>query len=113
MKKLMILAFTFLVSTGAFAQKMESKMNNKMDNKTPMPKDAIMMKDGKMIVMKGGQTMMMEKEMTLGNGTMVMTDGTIKMKNGKTMKMTEGQSMSMSGKMNKMGKMKKPMESKM
>jgi 2-keto-4-pentenoate hydratase/2-oxohepta-3-ene-1,7-dioic acid hydratase in catechol pathway len=60
------------------------------------------MKDGKMMVMKGGNTMDMSQDMTLTNGTTVATDGTVKMKNGKTMKMKDGDAMYMNGKMEKM-----------
>ncbi len=56
-----------------------------------MKKDHVMMHDGKMEMSKKGKTMPMEKEMTMGNGTVVMTDGICKMKDGKTMTMKEGE----------------------
>jgi hypothetical protein len=74
---------------------------SKMDK--PM-KNCVMMKDGKMWVMKDGKSMEMTKTMTMTNGTMVMTDGTVKTKAGKTMMMKEGESMTMNGKMKKMMK---------
>ena len=52
----------------------------------------------------------LDKDMTMSNGTMVMMDGTVKMKDGKTMMMKEGDKMTMDGKMTKM---KKPMQGKM
>jgi len=76
-----------------------------------MKKDGMMMKDGKMMMMKDGKMMMMDKDMTIGNGTMVMMDGTVKMKDGKTMTMKDGEMIDMNGKMKKM-KMDK-MEHKM
>ncbi len=116
MKKLLILAVTFTLSAGVFAQdnmdkKMDHKMDEKMDKKMMM-KDGVMMKDGKMMMMKDGETMMMDKDIEMSNGTMVMMDGTVKMKDGKTMMMKDGDQMSMNGKMGKM-KMNKSMQHKM
>ena len=62
-----------------------------------------------MMVMKGGNTMAMDKDMTMSNGTMVMTDGTVKMKSGKTMMLKEGYCVKMNGKMEKMPMMKSKM----
>jgi uncharacterized protein YdeI (BOF family) len=82
MKKLIILATVFAISTCCFAQeKTDSKMDaptTKMDKMSK--KDGVMMKDGKMMVMKGGTTMEMDHDMTMSNGTMVM-----KMKKSKMM----------------------------
>ena len=69
------------------------------------------MKDGKMMTMKGGKTMMMSKDMKLSNGEMVMTDGSVKMTDGTTSMLKEGQYIDMNGKMGmvsdmKMGNMK-------
>lgn len=60
----------------------------------------VMMKDGKMMMMKDGRaTGPMEHEVTMTNGCKVMPDGTMKMKDGKEMRMKEGQMMTMDGKM--------------
>lgn len=60
----------------------------------------VMMKDGKMMMMKDGKaTGPMAHEMTMGDGTKVMPDGMMKMKDGKEMHMTNGQMMMMDGKM--------------
>lgn len=72
-----------------------------------MKKDHLMMKDGKMEMTKNGKTMLMDKDMTMSNGTEVMTDGMCKMKDGKTMTMKEGDMMDMNGKMSKMPAKKK------
>src|SRR5437899_724382 len=65
----------------------------------------VMMKDGKMMMMKDGKaTGPMEHEMTMGDGTKVMMDGTMKMKDGKAMHMKDGQMMMMDGKMMEGGK---------
>jgi len=72
------------------------------DDKEAM-KDHLMMKDGKMMVMKEGKTMMMEKEMMLKDGTKVMADGTVMMKDGKKMMMKNDDMITMDGKMMKGG----------
>jgi len=64
-------------------------------------KDHVMMMDGKMMVVKDGKSMAMDKEMTMGNGCKVMTNGKVVMKDGKEMMMKEGEMMSMDGKMMK------------
>ena len=64
-----------------------------------MMQDCAMMKDGKMMVMKDGKTMPMEHAMTMSDGTKVMKNGKVKMKDGKTMMMKEGQMCMMDGKM--------------
>ena len=72
-----------------------------------MMHDGVMMKHGKMMVMKDGKTMKMAEDMTMSDGTMVMKDGMVKMKDGKTMKMKNGEMVMMDGKvmMMKHGKM--------
>lgn len=115
MKKLMILMTTLFLSAGVFAQeKMDDKM--KMDKKEQgmdMKKDHVMMMGGKMKMVKNGKEAPMEKEMTMGNGTVVMADGMCKMKDGTTMTMKNGDMMDMDGKMGKMPKAKKGKMGKM
>ena len=103
MKKLLILAVAFTLSLGVFAQDTtDKKMDHKMDHKMGMKKDCVMMENGKMMVMKGGNTTAMDKDMTLPNGTVVMTNGTVKTKDGNTMMMKDGDCVYMNGKMSKM-----------
>jgi hypothetical protein len=61
--------------------------------------DCIMMENGKMMLMKDGQSMPMAKEMVMPNGAKIMEDGTVMMKNGKKMKMTNEMMMDMKGNM--------------
>ncbi len=61
--------------------------------------DGAMMKDGKMMMMKGGKSMEMKKTMTMSDGTKVMKDGKVMMKNGKSMMMKDGDMVMMDGKM--------------
>ena len=84
---------------------------NKMPAKKRTSKDCIMMEDGKMMTMMDSKTVAMDKDMTLVNGTTVMTHGTMKMKGGKTMMMKDGDCVYMDGKMRR-AKMKKAMMDK-
>lgn len=90
---MMVLCFT---ATNSLAQA----------KKEPIMKDCCMMKNGKMMCMKDGKTMPMDKDMTMENGTVCMTNGECVMKDGKKMKMKEGECMDMSGKIEKCDKMK-------
>lgn len=64
-----------------------------------MMKDHIMMKDGKVMMIKEGKSMPLDKELTLGNGAKVTADGNVTMKDGTKMMMQEGHMMSMDGEM--------------
>ena len=67
--------------------------------------EGCMMKDGKMMMMMDGKpTGAMDHEMTMSNGTKVMTDGTMMMKDGTKGHMKDGQMMTMDGKMMEGGK---------
>lgn len=109
MKKLMILIVAIALSSGVFAQeKMDDNMQmGKKEQQMSMKKNHLMMMNGKMQMQKNGKTMPMEKDMTLTNGTQVMTDGMCKMKDGTSMNMKEGDMIDMNGKMGKMPKMAK------
>jgi hypothetical protein len=62
--------------------------------------DGVMMHEGKMMMMKAGKaTRPMESAMTMSNGATVMTDGTVKTKDGRETRMKEGQMMMMDGHM--------------
>ena len=105
-KKIVALAFaSLLMLVMSF-----SPQNSFAQTKTAMMKDHCMMKDGKMMVMKDGKTMPMKKDMTMKNGTMVMTNGECTMKDGKKMTMKEGDCMEMSGKMGKCSMMNHSMK---
>jgi len=101
MKKILVVFSAITFSLGAMAQ------NAKMEKK----ENCVMMKDGKMVEMRDGKTMPLEKDMTLKNGTVVMTNGTMKTKEGKIMPMKEGECMNMQGKVEKKTE-KKKMEKK-
>jgi len=53
--------------------------------------DGVMMHEGKMVMMKAGKTTgPMESAMSMSNGATVMTDGTVKTKDGRETRMKEG-----------------------
>lgn len=105
MKKIMIAVFVLLVgSYGAHAQDNTKKSDTSHHHMMTM-KDCVMMKDGKMMVIKGGKNMEMTQDMTLSDGTTVMKDGNIKMKDGKTTSLKNGDCIYMDGKI-KRSKMK-------
>lgn len=61
-----------------------------------------MMMGGKMLLIKNGQTMPLDKEMKLSNGAVITKDGAGKMKDGKTRQLKEGDMIYMNGKMARM-----------
>ena len=68
-------------------------------------KDGIMMKDGKMTMMRDGKEITrMDRETTLSNGAKVMMNGKMKTKDGKEVQMQEGQTVMLDGKMMESGK---------
>ena len=109
MKKLpyLLAALLFAGLTNAQAQTTPKAAQPTYSATKLSAQDGCMMKDGKMTMMKGGKMMPMTADMTMANGTVCMTDGTCKMKDGTTMKMKDGQGMMMSGKMKSMDEMMK------
>jgi|SRR5450631_3792249 hypothetical protein len=100
MKKLFYIFVFSTLSIGAFAQ--NKTQDSSMSKMGTTQKDCVMMSGGKMMMMKNGKMMEMDKDVTMANGTVCMKDGTCKMKNGKTMMMKEGDKCYMDGKMKKM-----------
>lgn len=89
------LMLTAVSSAGLYAEDMK-----KMEMK-----EGVCMMDGKMMHMDAsGKCTMMEKEMTMPNGTTVMKNGECKMKDGEKMKMKDGEMMTMDGKVMMMDK---------
>ena len=94
MKKLFLLPFILLLAIGINAQSTSKTKSHKSGS---MSKECVMMQDGKMMTMKNGQSMPMDHDMTMKNGSIVMTDGTVKTKDGKTMTLKDGDYVWMSG----------------
>lgn len=111
-KKLISTMFASLLTMVLFLTVVNSNAQTKQ--KSSMMNDCCMMKGGKMMVMKDGKMMAMDKEMTMKNGTTCMTNGECTLKDGKKMMMKEGDCMEMSGKMcnDKMKAMSKNKNSK-
>ena len=104
MKRILIALTAITLSCNAIAQtKMADTSMHKMSHQS-MKKmgNSVMMMDGKMMTMMHGKSTPMTETKTMSNGTMVMTDCTIKMKSGKTMMLKEGQCVMMDGKIKKM-----------
>lgn len=107
MKKLLTILAFLVCATSLSAQEKQKESKEKMTHHATAMKDCVMMEDGKMMVMKGGESMPMDQDMTLSNGTMVMKDGKVMMKNGKSKMLKNGDCVYMDGKMGHMsGKMK-------
>jgi hypothetical protein len=70
----------------------------------------IAMKDGKLWVMKDGQTTELKEEVTLNDGTKVMVNGSFTDKNGKTETLKEGEAINWEGKVKKHDKFMKDIE---
>ena len=58
-----------------------------------MHDDRIMMQDGKVLISRKGELMLLDEDMTMPDGTKVMMDGTMMMPDGTTRMMQEGESM--------------------
>jgi hypothetical protein len=102
MKKLICVG-SFLLLSGAavMAQTTPSGAGSgMMDHKM---KDCLMMKDGKVMVMKSGMSMQLMNDTTLKHGVMVMMNGTVKKKDGTTYMLKEGESVMGKGKVMMMG----------
>jgi hypothetical protein len=70
-------------------------------------KDGVTMKDGKMWRLQDGKEIgRMDRETTMANGTKVMMNGKMQMKDGKEGQLQEGQIMMLDGKMIEGGKAK-------
>jgi hypothetical protein len=89
MKKILITLFAITLTLGVFAQD---------STKHTMKKhEGVMMKNGKLLMMKNGQTTPLTTDLTLDNGTVVMTNGTVKAKDGSTTTLKEGDYITMDG----------------
>jgi len=70
-------------------------IQNNSDNNSHV--DGVMMQDEKMMMVKNGQLSVLDHEMTMRNGTKILSDGTYIKKDGTKMVMKEGQHIDMSG----------------
>ena len=96
MKKLLM---CFLVA-GSFAA-VATAQNNTASKTQNMQqqKDYVIMKDGKIHLVKGGNITSLENDLTLTNGTTISTTGTVKSSEGTTLQLKEGEKLDLDGKM--------------
>jgi hypothetical protein len=102
MKKSMVLAALLFLSLGVFAfEAIDLPEATPLQEKTTKQKDCVLMKDGNMYVIKGGETTEMTKAVTMSNGTKVLANGEVITKNGETSKLGNGDVVYMNGKIEK------------
>jgi len=103
MKRILLMAITAMMfSAVAAAQdtpvnKMKKQPPVKTGATTTNQPDYIVMKDGRIIAYSNNKESDVTEDVVLGNGTVVMRDGTLKMKDGKTIKLNNGESIDRSG----------------
>ena len=104
-KVIMFLLIAGTCTTAAVAQDTTKSAAPPME-KAHALKDCVMMKDGKLHVMKGTSITGLDKNLTLANGTVIKTDGTVKAADGTEMTLKEGEAIDMEGKLIKAEPMK-------
>jgi hypothetical protein len=97
MKKLLITIFAITLASGVFAQDTTNNMNKMDEHPGMQKKEGVMMKKGKLILMKGGLTSPLTTDLTLDNGAVVMANGTVKMSDGSIKTLQDGDYVQMNG----------------
>lgn len=93
-----------LLQKDAFIAQQDSRLKTLQAKEIQMTKaaaampDGVLMKEGKLWQVQNGQTMVMEKEVTMSDGTKVDTTGKVIMKDGSSMMLKDGEEVSMDGK---------------
>ncbi|ADB42605.1 DUF6799 domain-containing protein [Spirosoma linguale] len=85
-----VLAFLLLAGLGDAAQAQTTPKHKAHAAVKPAHEDYMVMKGGKMMMMQHGKLSPMTMNMTMSDGTLCMTDGTCKAKDGTVTKMKEG-----------------------
>ncbi len=110
MKKLILACSAILITLTSFVNNDSSvrKQENSIQLSTAQQAhpDGVMMTDGTMKLIKSGLVTPMTVEITMSNGTSVLTDGTIIKKDKTRMMMQEGQHIDMAGIITEMKKSK-------
>lgn len=95
MKKLLMC----LLIAGSFATVASAQIGTKTKTQNMQQvKDYVLMKDGKMHLVKGGNITSLVNDLTLPNGTTISTTGTVKSSEGTTLQLKEGEKIDMDGK---------------
>jgi len=116
-KKVLLAIAVAIITSGAYAQTNDQNSNKSQDiknkntlNKTNQPSDGYnhpdgyMMQNGKIMMVKNGKMTLLEKDVTLSNGTIIMKDGSYLKKDGTKLNFKEGEHMDMTGNMIPMDK---------
>ena len=99
MKKVVVFFAAMLLTAGIYAQDSTSRKPEKTEQNDKSQRDCVVMKDGKMMVLKAGKWANLKKNITLDNGTVISSDGSVKLKTGESTTLKEGQGFYMDGKM--------------
>ena len=98
MKKVWISLCALTLTIGVFAQDSSSSSNGTVQKNTMQKNETgVIMKDGKLLMMKDGQTTPLTSDLTLDNGAIVTADGNIKSKDGTVTTLKEGEYVTMEG----------------
>lgn len=107
MKKLLILIAAVSFSLASFAQNSTSgkrtEEDKKMKKEKKMDHDQLHyeMENGKIVEVEAGRSKPLTNDVTLEDGSVLMTDGTIKKENGMTKKLKDGECVYKDGKVDK------------
>ena len=100
MKKVLVSLFAITLTLGVFAQDSTNSTSTTMTPRQHMQNhDGVIMRDGKLLVMKNGQTSLLSSDLTLNNGTVVMANGTVKTQDGTVTTLKDGDYVAMDGTM--------------
>ena len=91
----MCLLFAGSLTAVATAQNVKAPKSHTLQQS----KDYIILKDGKINLVKGSNITPIESDMTLTNGTVISTNGSVKSSEGTTVLLKEGEKIDLDGKM--------------
>lgn len=93
MKKIILTFAAMLLSFGIFAQ---TETTNKAAKQQRNP-NGFMIRDGRVMQVKDGNLMLIEKDITLSNGNVIMADGNYMIKGKSKAKLNEGEHLDVNG----------------
>jgi len=102
MKKIILMLVVCALNFGAFAQSpygTGSASSDSVRSSSLNDPDGFIKKDGKVMMVNGGQYTILKKDVTLSDGTVVKTNGSYKTKDGTKMELREGDHLDLNGKL--------------
>lgn len=90
MKKILLTFAVLLLTFGMSAQETPAAKSHRHPN-------GYMMKDGRLMQVKDGNLMLIEKDITLSNGTIIMADGSYQVKGKSKVKLNDGEHIDTNG----------------